>query len=190
MSDAEILANQRYFHIHGLKALAPERLNAALKTAINQLEVALYGPSLTELTDTETGMLERSGVDLEERPDESDPMLDYAKEFAAILATSLTPAVFAQMLGITPVRVRQMIRERSLYAIRIEGRLHLPVYQLAEQALVPNIGKVNRMIADLDPVSVQRWIATADPDLQDTTPLNWLKAGRDVNAVLRVVPER
>lgn len=190
MSDAEALADQRYFHTHGLKALAPERLNAALKTAINELEVALYGPSRTELTGPEIAMLERAGVDLDERLDDTDPMLDYVKEFAAILATSLTPASLARRLGITPVRVRQMIRERSLYAIRIEGRLHVPVYQLAERTLVPNIGRVNQAIADLDPVSVQRWITTADPDLQDTTPLNWLKAGREIDTVLRVVPER
>lgn len=190
MGHTEVLAHQRYFHVHGLKAVAPETLNAALKAAINELEVALYGPSRTELSDAEIAMLERTGVELDERPGDTDPMLDYAKEFAAILATSLTPTVLAQTLGVTPVRVRQMIRERSLYALRIDGRLHVPVYQLAEQTLVPNVGKVNHAIADLDPVSVQRWITTADPDLQDMSPLNWLKSGREVNAVLKVVPER
>lgn len=190
MNDGEAFADQRYFHVHGLKASAPERLNAALETAINELEVALYGPSRTELTESEIAMLERAGVDLDERPDETDPMLDYVKEFAAILATSVTPAALAGKLRITPVRVRQMIRERSLYAIRIEGRLRVPIYQLARTALVPNIGRVNQAIADLDPVSVQRWLTTADPDLQDATPLNWLKAGRAVDAVLHVVPER
>ena len=190
MSGAEALADEHYFHLHGLKAVAPERLNAALKTAINELETALYGPSRTELTETEITMLERAGVDLDERPDDADPMLDYATEFAAIRATSLTPAVVARTLGVTPVRVRQMIRDGSLYAIRIDGRLYVPVYQLAGQTLVPNIGRVNQAVADLDPVSVQRWITAADPDLQDMTPLNWLKAGRQVGAVLRVVPER
>ncbi len=190
MSHTEALADQRYFQVHGLKAVAPERLNAALKMAINELEVALYGSSRAELTDAEIAMLERSGADLDERPGDTDPMLDYAKEFAAILTTSLTPTVLAQMLGITPVRVRQMIRERRLYALRIDGRLRVPVYQLAEQTLVPNVGQVNQAIADLDPVSAQRWITTTDPDLQDMTPLNWLKAGREVNAVLKVVPQR
>jgi hypothetical protein len=188
MSDP--LADQRYFHIHGLKAVAPEQLNAALKAAINELEVSLYGPSRTELTDTEIAMLERAGVDLDERPDDTDPMLDYANEFAAILATSLTPTALAQTLGITPVRVRQLFRDRSLYAIRIEGRWHVPAYQIAGRALVPNIGQVNQAIADLDPVAVQRWVTTPDPDLDDMTPLNWLKAGRDVKAVLEVVPEQ
>lgn len=190
MSESEALANQRYFHVHGLKAVAPEQLNAALKTAIDALEVALYGPSRTELTDAEIAMLERAGVDIDEQPHDRDPMLDYATEFAAIRATCLTPAALARRLGVTSVRVRQMIREKSLYAIRIDRRLHIPTFQLADEALVPNISLVNQAIADLDPVSVQRWITTADPDLQNMTPLNWLKSGRDVNAVIKVTPER
>lgn len=54
---------------------------------------------------------------------------------------------------------------------------------------MPNIGRVNQAIADLDPVSVQRWVTTADPDLEGLTPLGWLNSGRDVKAVLKVVPE-
>ncbi|MCY3819644.1 MAG: hypothetical protein OXH52_09835 [Gammaproteobacteria bacterium] len=49
---------------------------------------------------------------------------------------------------------------------------------------------MNQAIADLDPVSVQRWITTTDPDLQDMSPLGWLNAGLDVNAVLKVLPDR
>lgn len=188
MSDAETLAELRYFHLHGLKAEAPERLNAALKSAIDELEGALYGPSRTELTAGEVGMLEQVGVHLDERPDEADPMLDYATAFAAIRETSLTPATLARALGVTPVRIRQMIRNGSLYAIRLEGRLHIPAYQVDGRALIPNIGRVNQALAGLDPVSVQRWITAADPDLGDASPLDWLKGGRDVDAVLRVVP--
>ncbi|MDE0007922.1 MAG: hypothetical protein OXS50_06565 [Gammaproteobacteria bacterium] len=190
MRQDESLTEQRYFHLYGLKSVAPEALNCALEEAINELEVALYGPSRTELTDAEIAMLERAGVDIDERPDDTDPMLDYAVEFAAIRATSLTPATVAERLGVTPLRIRQMIRDGNLYAMRIEGRLHLPIFQLTARALVPNIGRVNQEITDLDPVSAQRWLTTADPDLEDFTPLNWLKAGRDVDTVLKVVPER
>ena len=149
-----------------------------------------YGPDRTGLPHTETAMLEHAGADVDERPDDPNPMLEYTTEFAAVLATSLTPAALAQKLGITPRRVRRMIREQRLYAMKIGGRLHVPAYQLSGHALVPNIARVNRAIANLDPVSVQRWFTTADPDLQDTTPLEWLKAGREVDAVLQVVPER
>lgn len=190
MAEPDFSADARYFHAHGLKYVAPERLNADLKTAISQLEAALHGPSRKELTDTEIAMLERAGADLDEHPDATDPMLEYATEFAAIRQTSLTPGEVAQILRVTPVRVRQMIRELSLYAFRIGGRWHVPRFQLAGQVCVPNIERVNPLLADLDPVSVHRWITTPDPDLQDATPLGWLKAGRDVTAVLRVVPER
>ncbi len=190
MPDTGPLADQRYFHLHGLKAVAPEKLNAALKTAIDELEGALYGPSRTELTDAEIAMLEQAGVDLDERPDATDPMLDYATEFAAIRATSLAPTLLARTLGVTPGRVRQMIGTGSLYAIRLDGRLHIPAYQIAGRTLVPNVGRVNQALAGLDPVSVQRWITTADADLDGLTPLAWLKSGRDVAAVLQVVPER
>ena len=190
MSDSQAHADRRYFHVHGLKSVAPEVLNAALKAAIDELDVALYGPSRTELTDTQIAMLERAGVDLDERPTDTDPMLDYATEFAAIRATCLTPAALARTLGVTPVRVRQMIGENSLYAMRIGRRLHIPLFQLADDALVPNIGQVNKAIANLDPVSVQRWITAAVPELEGMTPLNWLNSGRGVKAVLMVVPER
>ena len=49
-------------------------------------------------------------------------MLDYTTALAAICATSLTPAALAWMLGVTPVRVRQMIRSGSIYATRLDGR--------------------------------------------------------------------
>ena len=113
-------------------------------------------------------MLEQAGVNVDEHPDGADdPMLDYATAFAAIRATSLTPATLARTLGVTPVRLRQMIRDGSLSAIRLEGRLHIPAYQVDGRALVPNIGRVNQALAGLDPVSVQRWITGADSDLGD-----------------------
>lgn len=49
---------------------------------------------------------------------------------------------------------------------------------------------MNPAIAGLDAVSVQRWITTADPDLEDMAPFDWLKAERDVDAVPKVAPER
>lgn len=83
-----------------------------------------------------------------------------------------------------------MIREKAVYALQDGRRLYLPIYQLAGQTLLPDVAHVNQAIADLDPVSVQRWLTTAEPGLEDMTPLEWLRAGREVSAVLQVVPER
>ena len=110
------------------------------------------------------------------------------------LATSLTPAAVARLLGLTPVRVRQLVRQRTLYAIRVDGRWHVPIFQFDGNALIPNIGQVTERLAELDPVSVMRWYTTADPELEDNsgnlmTPLEWLKSGRSAQALIKIVPD-
>ncbi len=187
-------AAEHYFQLHGLQAEAPKRLNRALEMAIGELQTTLYGPSKSELTAVETTMLERSGADLEEHPERDDPMLAYATQFAAILATSMTPTEVAKILAVTPVRVRQMIREGSLYAIRVGGRWNVPIFQIGGNTLVPNIGQVNERLQGMDAVSIMSWYTTPDPELENVksnslTPLEWLKTGRDVDVLLAIVPE-
>ena len=173
-----------YFQMYGLTAQAPEALNESLRHAIESMHRTLYAPSRTELTPSELALLERTGVDVEEHPDRSDPMIAYATEFGAILATSLSAAQAAARLGgVTPVRVRQMIRERSLYALRLEGRWRIPIFQFQDGGLVPNVASVNAALPQtLDPVSVLRWYTRPDPELEAAggdvlSPLDWLKAG-------------
>ncbi len=78
-----------------------------------------------------------------------------------------------------------MIRERTLYAVRVDGRWKIPVHQFGHDGLVPNIGAVNAAVPNtLDAVSVLRWFTTPDPELEAPdgkalTPLDWLKAGLD-----------
>lgn len=193
MSTAE-RTDHHYFQQHGLRARPPEALNAALKDAIGRLQTSLFGSARSELTAAEVAMLERAGIDVDEREGSADPVLQYATEYAAILATSMTPAEVAKLLGLTPVRVRQMIRQRSLYAIRINSRWHVPIFQFDGNALIPNIGQVTEQLAELDPVSVMRWYTTADPELKDgsgnhMTPLEWLKTGRSKQAVIKILPD-
>ena len=121
-----------------------------------------------------------------EYPDREDPMAVYAAEFGAILTTSLSAARVGERLGgVTAVRVRQMIRERSLYALRLEGQWRIPVFQFQDEGLVPNIVAVNPALPrTLDPVSVQRWYTSPDPELETAggnvlSPLDWLRAGMD-----------
>jgi len=146
----------------------------------------LYAPSRDELTPSELALLDRAGVDVEEHPDREDPMTVYATEFGAILATSLSAARAGERLGgVTAVRVRQMIRERSLYALRLEGRWRIPIFQFQDERLVPNIVAVNPILPrTLDPVSVLRWYTRPDPELaipggDVLSPLAWLRAGMD-----------
>jgi len=193
MSTAEQPGNH-YFQLHGLRAQAPQALNAALKVAIGQLQTNLYGPAKSELTPAEIALFDRVGVDLDEHPEQDDPLLEYATEFAAILATSLTPTKAAELIERTPVRVRQLIRQNELYAIRVASRWHVPTFQFDGNALIPNIVLLNPELAELDPVSVVRWYTSKDPELEDSngntlTPLEWLKTGHDAQKLIKIVPE-
>ena len=182
-----------YFQMYGLTAQAPEALNDALRCAIESMHRTLYAPSRDELTPSELALLDRAGVDVEEHQDREDPMAVYATEFGAILATSLSAARAGERLGgVTAVRVRQMIRERSLYALRLEGRWRIPIFQFQDEGLVPNIVAVNAVLPrTLDPVSVLRWYTRPDPELEPPDgdvlcPLDWLRSGMDPAPVAKL----
>ena len=184
MAQSALQSEALYFQMYGLNAQAPEALNDALRGAIESMHRTLYAPSRDELTPSELELLGRAGVDVEESPLRADPMIEYATEFAAILTSSLSPAQAGERLGgITAVRVRQMIRERSLFALRLEARWRIPGFQLGDEGLVPDIGAVNAALpATLDPVSVLRWYTRPDPELEAPggeilSPLEWLRSG-------------
>lgn len=185
-------ADASYFQMHGLVPRAPADLNESLRDAVATMRRTLYGPSSKELTDAEIAVLQAAGADLDDHPDQPDPMLEYAVEFAAILATGLAVASVSRRLGVTNARVRQLIGDRSLYAFRNGGRWVVPAYQLMEErGLVPNVGEVNRAIPEaVDPVSVHRWFVTPDAELdvddKKISPLAWLKAGMDPGVLARI----
>ena len=152
-----------------------------------------HAPSRDELTLSELALLDQAGVDVEEHPNYEDPMTAYATEFGTLLTTSLSTAQTGERLGgITAARVRQMIRERSLYALRLEGRWKIPIFQFQDEGLVPNIVIVNPILPPtLDPVSVLRWYTYPDPELEvsggDTlSPLDWLRAGMNPAPVVEL----
>lgn len=181
-----------YFQMHGLVPIAPSDLNESLRSAVLAMHRTLYGPSSSELTNAEIAVLRAAGADLDDHPDRPDPMVEYAIEFAAILATGLSVTSVSRRLGVTNARVRQLIGDRSLYAFRNGSRWVVPAYQLLEErGLVPNVGEVNRAIPQaVDPVSVHRWFVTPDAELavdeKTISPLAWLKAGMDPGVVARI----
>ncbi len=183
MTNSALSKDDYFFQMYGLNARPPAALNAALTQAIQSLRRSIYAESAGELTEAELKVLRESGVDVEEHPKLPDPLLEFATDFAAILKTSLSTSQAADRLGVHAVRIRQMIADRSLYAVRIDGRWRVPEFQFQGNRLVPNIGEVNAAIdRGLDAVSVLRWYTSPEPELEsadDTvlSPLAWLKRG-------------
>ncbi len=152
------------------------------------------GSALHDLTAAEVAVLEGGAFDLRpERPDEraDSPLARGAAEYAALLATALTPAQVAHRLGLDVSRVRHRLAARTLYGIKTPDGWRLPVFQFNHftGGVLPGIGAV---LATLDPrihpVSIQRWFLSPDPDLEIegrmVSPRDWLLHGGAPTAVV------
>lgn len=182
-----------YLQVHGLRAQAPEALNEAMAQAIRTMRRSLYAESSGELSEAEAEVLRSGGAVLEEQLG-PDPMAEAAAEFGALLSTSLTTAAAAKRLKVNVSRIRQMLGDRTLYGVRIDGRWRIPEFQFdrrVKQGLIPNIGKVNSVLdPELHPVAVYRWYTLPEADLETAdgqvlSPLVWLKAGLPVEPVVQ-----
>lgn len=178
-----------YFQMHGLKAQPPEALNDAMVRAINTMHRSLYAESAGELTEDEADVLRSGGAVLEEQLG-PDPMAEAAAEYAALLRTSLSTADAAKRLKVNVSRIRQMLGDRTLCGVLVDGRWRIPEFQFQDDGLIPNIGKVNAVLnPELHAVAVYRWYTLPEADLETETgqtlsPLVWLKGGFPIEAVV------
>ncbi len=181
-----------YLTSRGLHDTAPEALNEALRLVLAQMEPMAYGDASTGLTAEEQAVLQEGGLILAPTSGR-DPLSDTAVKYAAIIKRSLSTGEVSQRLGLTTSRVRQMIAERSLYSVLIDGKRFIPVFQFAaDDQLVPNLIRVNKVLDPrMHPVEVYNWYHLPNVDLfldQDVddivSPLDWLKGGHDVESVL------
>ena len=124
------------------------------------------------------------------RPD-NDPLIRSQAQYIAVLEESFSAAEAAKLLRVDVSRVRQRLREHSLFGIEHEGAWRLPRFQFERRFVIPGLASVLKALpADLFPLDVIDWFALPDSDLQldsDPGPLSpreWLLAGRPVAAVV------
>jgi hypothetical protein len=124
-------------------------------------------------------------------PPESDPLIRSHAQYMALLEESLSATEAAKLLHVDVSRIRQRLRERSLFGIEHEGAWRLPRFQFERRMVIPGLGQVLKTLpADLFPLDVVDWFVLPDPDLQldsDAEPLSpreWLVSGRPVGAVV------
>ena len=97
----------------------------------------------------------------------------------------------AKFLHVDVSRVRQRLRERSLFGIEHEGSWRLPRFQFERRLVIPGLAQILKALPpDLFPLDVIDWFLLPDSDLQldsDTAPLSpreWLLSGRPIDAVV------
>jgi len=166
--------------------------------------VARYGPhGVTVLVEPESefdpftrAALLRAGADFSpvgaERP---DPVVVTRALFVAILADSDTPEVVAARLARDISRIRQRVRERTLWALAADSGVRLPRVQFDDDGSeIAGMGSVLRALpGDLHPVSVFRWLTTPIADLtalgegdEPLSPRDWLRSGGSPHSAIEV----
>jgi hypothetical protein len=141
----------------------------------------------------ETAALRSVGAYKDESPlgVEDDPLIKSQAQYMAVLEESLSTAQAAKILRVDVSRIRQRLRERSLFGIEYEGSWRLPRFQFERRLVIPGLSRtLDALPPDLFPLDVIDWFVLPDPDLQlaaDHEPLSpraWLLSGRPIDAVV------
>lgn len=141
-----------------------------------------------ELSRGEAEAMGEGGLDLSPPSlEEPDPLARTAARYAALLASSLTTAEAAGLLGVSEGRVRQRLGKRTLYGVKAGRENRLPAFQFEGGGEVPGLGTVVRALRPgAHPVAVATFFASPNPDLyldeeedQPISPRDWLLSGGD-----------
>lgn len=151
--------------------------------------------SHNDLTAAETAALAAVGAFKDETPipADQDPLIRSQAQYMALLEESLSAAQAAKLLSVDVSRIRQRLRERSLFGIENEGNWRLPRFQFERRRVIPGLSQALKALPDdLFPLDVVDWFVLPDTDLQldsDAAPLSpreWLLSGRPAEAVAAI----
>jgi hypothetical protein len=169
--------------------------NRPLTTAITPSSLRR---SADDFSAAEAEALRSVGAFKDETPVEpdNDPLLRSQAQYMALLEESLSAAEAAKLLHVDVSRVRQRLRERSLFGIEYEGSWRLPRFQFERRLVIPGLAQILKALpTDLFALDVVDWFVLPDSDLQldsDTAPLSpreWLLSGRPVEVVVKLASD-
>jgi hypothetical protein len=121
---------------------------------------------------------------------EEDPLMHSITEYLALIETSFTLAEVAELLQVDVNRIRQRLRDGSLFGVDDDGERRLPRFQFERHHVLPGIREVLAALPPaLNPLDVAQWfmLPNADLRLRDGTPVGpreWLLRGESVDAVV------
>jgi hypothetical protein len=113
-----------------------------------------------------------------------DPLSRTVVDYVALIETSLSTAEAARMLAVDVSRIRQRLRDRSLFGVEHEGEWRLPRFQFERRKVLPGLRVVlARLPGELNTLEVAEWFLSANPDLEvegraePLSPREWLLRG-------------
>jgi hypothetical protein len=173
--------------------LYAEARRCLLKNAPLRGENAEGRQSAESLSAGELAALESVGLSTEpfEKLGVQDPLLQSIGDYMALLETSYGTSEAAKYLKVDASRIRQRLREHSLFGIDYDGEKRLPRLQFERQQVIPGLREVIAALPEgLSPLDVAEWFLSPNPDLEvagqekPLSPRDWLLRGAPVGAVV------
>ncbi|MGB6309047.1 MAG: hypothetical protein WBF89_14785 [Steroidobacteraceae bacterium] len=120
-----------------------------------------------------------------------DPLMQSIADYMALIETSFTTAQAAAYLRLDVSRIRQRLRERSLFGLEYDGERRLPRFQFERKQVLPGLREViGALPQNLHPLDAAEWFLLPNPDLEDAnqsvplSPREWLLRGNPISAVV------
>jgi hypothetical protein len=118
-----------------------------------------------------------------------DPLVVSITGYMALLETSFTTSDAAHLLQVDVSRIRQRLRERSLFGVDYDGERRLPRFQFVRHLVLPGLREVLAALPEaLNPLDVAEWFLSPNPDLElaagAVSPREWLLRGEAVGAAV------
>lgn len=120
-----------------------------------------------------------------------DPLVASITDYMALLETSWTTGEVADLLKVDVSRIRQRLRERSLYGIEYDGERRLPRFQFERGLVLPGLREVLAVLPEaVNPLDVAEWFLAPNPDLElgdkVISPREWLLRGESIATVVEL----
>lgn len=151
-----------------------------------------YGMPFSE---DEINALKKSGFEFNRvTSPEVDPLLLGYRRVADLLLDSLTVEEVAKLMGVTTSTVNELASDQKLYSLERQIGLRIfPDFQFYEDGVVPGFHEIAPHIPrDMSVAGVASWFTLKNPDLfenddpdQTLSPVDWLRAGYDPEAIVR-----
>jgi hypothetical protein len=184
------------------QVVAPELSEAELRDLFHASKRALVANQpisslqpVATLSKAELASLNEVGLSTQpwRKPRAADPLAQSIVSYMALIETSFTTSQVADMLKVDVSRVRQRLRDRSLFGFEHEGEWRLPRFQFEGNRTLPGLAEVVKALpADLNPLDVAEWFMLPNPDLEDEksdaamNPRDWLLSGRGTEPITQL----
>ncbi len=113
-------------------------------------------------------------------------------DYARLIESGLTTEQVGSKLHVDVAAVRKRIDERTLWAIKDNGRWLLPALQFDEDGVIPGMDRIIRLVSvGMHPLSVCGLLTGPSPELSPggapVSLVEWLRAGGDITLAVPVV---